>query len=159
MSLSIIVANDENGLIGQDNALPWHLPADLKYFKYMSIGKNIIMGKNTYNSIGGALPNRVNIVISRTETSFDGAVCYKSLEEAIKDYPEAMLIGGAQLYTYAIEKGLVDVVYLTKIHHSFGEGDAYFNPNLNDWKVESEIFNAKDEKNIYDYSYLKYVRK
>jgi len=154
MTISAIVATDENGLIGKFNTLPWHLPADLKYFKQMTTGKTIIMGSNTYISLGKPLPNRKNIVISRNKVDDERIETYSNLEDAISNHPDSFIIGGAQLYKYAIENNLIDVLYLTVIHHDFGKGDAYFQYEKSNWSVNSEIFNKSDELNKYDYTYL-----
>ena len=98
MRLSIVVAMDDNRLIGKDNKLPWHLPADLAYFKKITIGKSILMGRKTYDSIGRPLPNRRNIVITRnTNIVIPGCEVVSNIEQALsitKDEPEVMVIGG-----------------------------------------------------------------
>ena len=117
MRLSIVVAMDDNRLIGKDNKLPWHLPADLAYFKKITIGKSILMGRKTYDSIGRPLPNRRNIVITRnTNIVIPGCEVVSNIEQALlitKDEPEVMVIGGASL----CEQLLPDVsrLYITKI--------------------------------------------
>ena len=120
MRLSIVVAMDDNRLIGKDNKLPWHLPADLAYFKKITIGKSILMGRKTYDSIGRPLPNRRNIVITRNANIvIPGCEVVSNIEQAIsitKDEPEVMVIGGASL----CEQLLPDVsrLYLSLIHIS-----------------------------------------
>ena len=127
MKLSIIVAMDSNNLIGVDNALPWHLPEDLKYFKSVTTGKSILMGRKTYESIGRPLPNRRNIVLTRSlECAYSGVETVNSIEEAIdlcNDDDELMVIGGTSIYKQVM--GRVDTIYLTQIDGEF-VGDSYF---------------------------------
>jgi dihydrofolate reductase len=117
MSLSIIVAIDENYGIGKDNQLPWHLPADLKYFKAVTTGHTVIMGRKTYDSMGKALPNRRNIVISRQKKlDLQDASLVHSLEEAISlcsSDEEVFIIGGAEIFRQAIP--LISSMYITRI--------------------------------------------
>ena len=159
-SLSLIVAMDDNRLIGNKNKLPWHLPADLAFFKRTTMGKPIVMGRKTYESIGKPLPGRRNIVITR-DPAFSAAGCEvaNSIEAAMsltKDDDEVMLIGGASLYQQTIARATQ--LYITRIHHSF-EGDTWFPEiDLREWKaVNREDFEA-DHCNQYAYSFIKYVR-
>lgn len=158
MNISAIVATDINGLIGKGNTLPWHLPADLKYFKEVTTGKTVIMGRNTFLSLGRPLPNRKNVVITSQNLNDERIETFKTLEEAIKNNPDSFIIGGSQIYKYALENNLIDTLYVTLIDHDFGNGDAYFNYDESKWKLVSETNNTKDEKNQYDYSYLKYIK-
>ncbi len=165
MILSIIVAISENNIIGKDNSLIWHLPADMKYFKEKTTGHCVITGRKNYESIPEKfrpLPNRTNIVITRQkEYSAPGAIVMGSIEEAIEKSKqmgdkEVFIIGGAEIYKQSLH--LVDKLYITKIHHSF-EGDAAF-PQLDPaiWKeTKREDFQA-DEKNKYDYSFGEYKK-
>ena len=133
LPLSLIAALGENRVIGVDNNMPWHLPADFKYFKATTLGKPIIMGRKTWDSLGRALPGRLNLVVSRQpELKLEGAEVYPSLEAAVlradewaleQGVDELMLIGGAQLYTQALEHA--DRLYLTRVGLS-PEGDAWF---------------------------------
>ncbi len=127
MSLSIVVAMDKNRLIGKDNKLPWHLPADLAYFKKITTGKSILMGRKTFDSIGRPLPNRRNIVISRnSKTLIDGCEVASSIDQALlitSDEDEVMVIGGASLCEQLLPK--VGRLYITKIEGDF-DGDVYF---------------------------------
>ena len=129
--LSIIVAMSSNRVIGVNNTLPWHLSEDLKHFKSLTVGHTIIMGRKTYDSIGRALPNRRNIVISRNiETSCEGAEVVHSIEDAFsisKNDGEVFVIGGSNIYEQALH--LVDHLYITEIKKSF-LGDAFF-PEIN----------------------------
>ena len=137
--LSLIVAFDQNQLIGSGNALPWHLPADLKHFKALTMGKPILMGRKTFESIGRALPGRDNWVISRSDFAAPDVFHAHSLEEAIartNHHPEVMIIGGASIYEQAL--ALVDRLYITKILHAY-EGDAWFPPvNWAQWQCISQ---------------------
>jgi len=159
-NLSLIWAMDSNRLIGRDNALPWHLPADLAFFKRSTLGKPILMGRKTYQSIGRPLPGRQNIVITR-DPGFSAAGCdiATGIDAALRlsaNAEEVMLIGGASLYEQAI--GRASRLYITRIHGQF-EGDTWFPEfNLDDWNIESrENFDA-DQANPYPYSMVKYVR-
>ncbi|MBH3310555.1 dihydrofolate reductase [Pseudomonas mosselii] len=135
LPLSLIAALAENRVIGIDNSMPWHLPGDFKYFKATTLGKPIIMGRKTWDSLGRPLPGRLNIVVSRQPgLQLAGAEVFASLEEALvraeqwareQGVGELMLIGGAQLYGQALDKGLVNRMYLTRVELS-PEGDAWF---------------------------------
>ncbi len=159
-NLSLIVAMDENRLIGRDNQLPWHLPADLAFFKRTTMGKPIIMGRKTFESIGKPLPGRRNIVITRDPAfSASGCEIVNSIDAALSccaGDEEVMLIGGASLYQQTI--GQATRMYITRIHHRF-DGDTWFPAfECNDWKVETrEDFDA-DQGNTFAYSFVKFVR-
>jgi dihydrofolate reductase len=160
--LSLIWAMDENRLIGNNNGLPWYLPADLAFFKRTTMGKPIIMGRKTFESIGRPLPGRQNIVVTRDSSfSADGCDIANSIDQAMslvsQDAPEAMLIGGASLYLQTLEQA--DALYLTQIHHTF-TGDTWFPEiDMKQWIEDfREDFEA-DEKNIHPHSFMKYVRK
>lgn len=154
MSKKIIVATDEKGLIGKGNTMPWHLPADFKYFKDTTVGSPIIMGSNTFYSLGKALPNRKNIVISSRKLDIERVEIYTTIEEALELYPDCFIIGGAKIYKYTLDNNLVDEIYLTKIHHTFEDGDAYFKYDESKWNITNERLQQQDEKNKYDHSYL-----
>ena len=121
--IKIIAAIGNNRELGKDNALLWHIPADLKRFKKVTTGRTIIMGRNTFESIGRPLPNRKSVIISRnTSYQKDGCEVAHSLEEAIKwvkDQQEVFIIGGAQIYKEAMEKKSVDVLDITQVHENF----------------------------------------
>ncbi len=158
--LSIIVAMDQQRLIGSDNRLPWHLPADLGFFKRTTMGKPIIMGRKTFESIGRPLPGRRNIVVTR-DPDFSAAGCdvVNSIDDALAlcgDDEEAMLIGGASLYAQTIERA--DCLYITQIRHSF-DGDAWF-PEYDQaaWELQKKEDFAADRSNPYPYSFLKFIR-
>lgn len=161
LPLSLIAAHAENRVIGIDNSMPWHLPGDFKYFKATTLGKPIIMGRKTWDSLGRPLPGRLNIVVSRQAgLELAGAEVFASLEEALlraeqwareKGIDELMLIGGAQLYGQALEKGLVSRMYLTRVELS-PEGDAWF-PEFDrgQWTLVSSEAQAEEGKPAYHF--------
>jgi dihydrofolate reductase len=160
--ISLLVATDKNRVIGANNQLPWHLPADLSYFKRVTMGHPIVMGRKTHESIGRALPGRENIVITRNKDYFSqGCKILHSIDEFkafSKEliHEEIFVIGGAKLFNQLMD--FADRLYLTLIEEEF-EGDTYF-PVLNndDWKLISKEKGIKDEKNPYDYYYLVYEK-
>ncbi len=158
---SIIVAQSQNHAIGINNTLPWHLPADLKRFKAITMGHHMIMGRKTYESIGKPLPGRTSIVITRNkDLQYEGCVMAHSLEEAFKiaernNETEAFVIGGADLIKQAIES--CDKLYLTTIHQDF-EGDTFLNELSSEWKVIEHADHTPDEKNLYSYSFITYKK-
>jgi dihydrofolate reductase len=161
--LKILVAFDENRVIGKNNTLIWHLPADLKRFKTLTTGHVIIMGRKTFESIGKPLPNRTTIVISRqADLQIEGAIIAHSVEEAILKAKsvtreDIFIVGGAEIY--ALSLPLADQILVTQLHDIF-EGDAFF-PEipLDTWVVSERERGVTDEKNAYQYSYLTYSRK
>ena len=161
MSVSILVAVSDNGVIGAGNRLPWHLPADLKRFKALTMGHPIIMGRKTFESIGKPLPGRPNIVVTRrAEFQAGGALVAHSLEEAFltsESSDEAFVIGGAEIYRQALPHA--DKIYLTRIHHAF-EGDALlFDIDSAKWKETSRQDFPSGAANPYPHSFLTYVRR
>lgn len=163
MIISLLVAADENNVIGKDNQLPWHLPNDLKYFKNLTWAMPILMGRKTFESIGKALPGRKSIVITRNKNWHQtGVDVVYSIEEAIDvaaatAVKEIFIIGGAEIFNTAFEKA--DRIYLTRIHYQF-EGDVLF-PVLDErqWALTKNHHCKKDEKNIYDHSFQVWERK
>tara|TARA_X000000950_G_C13695022_1_gene569723 strand:- start:285 stop:773 length:489 start_codon:yes stop_codon:yes gene_type:complete len=160
--ITIIAAIAKNNALGKDNDLIWHLPADLKRFKNVTSGHPILMGRNTFESIGKPLPNRTTVIITRNKDYVkEGCLIANSVEEAIElvqDKPEIFIIGGAQVYNYAMKNNLVDALDITQVHHKF-EADAFF-PEIDAdvWQlVKQEDFKA-DDKNIYDYSFLRFEK-
>ncbi|MDP5105965.1 MAG: dihydrofolate reductase [Polaribacter sp.] len=158
--ITIIAAIAKNNALGKNNELIWHLPEDLKRFKKITSGHYILMGRNTFESIGKPLPNRTTIIITRNKNYFkDGCLIANSLEAAIElanKEEKIYIIGGAQIYKYAIENNLADALDITLVHHQF-EADAFF-PEIDDtiWKeTKREDFKA-DEKNKFDYSFISY---
>lgn len=157
--ISMIVAMGENRLIGRDNDLPWHIPADLKFFKATTMGKPMIMGRKTFDSIGRPLPGRRTIVVTRNpDWACEGVEVASSLDDALKlaeGADEVMIVGGAQIYAQALAKA--DRLYVTEVALSL-EGDAYF-PEINDaeWGVVSRENHEAEGKNPA-YSFVVYDR-
>lgn len=158
--ISLIAAIDEQGGIGANNQLLTYLPADLKYFKAATMGKPIIMGRRTYESIGKPLPGRKNIVISSTLKPQAELTVLTSLKLAVdltQNEPEIMIIGGGQLYAEAI--GLASRLYITKIHYQFAADVFFPTIDLATWECKEETMHFQDEKNQHDMSFLIYERK
>ena len=157
----------ENGVIGINNQLPWHLPEDLRYFKQVTMGKPIVMGRKTFESIGRALPGRTNIVISRNAdwlgpegvklvASIDEAIALAESIAVIDGTSELMIIGGAQIYAAAFDKA--DTLYLTKVHAEV-VGDAYFEGfDESQWNLSTKNSFKASGNNPYDYSFCVYQR-
>jgi dihydrofolate reductase len=161
MIISIIVAVAENNVIGNNNALIWHIPHDLKRFKAITMGHPVVMGRKTYESMGKPLPGRENIVISRqTGLSIQGCQIFPSLEKALsflKDKEEIFIIGGGQIYEQALP--LTNRIYLTRIHQSFA-GDTYFPEiQMNKWEIIREETIPVTNEVPFSYSYIDLVRK
>ncbi len=163
MTISIISALAENRVIGNKNALPWHLPADFKYFKETTLNKPIVMGLNTFKSIGAKpLPNRKNIILNDDLDYIppDGCFVAHSIDELlemVKDENEVMICGGASVYRQFLP--LADKLYLTYIHQNF-EGDTSFPEfDINNWEEISRKDHESDEKNLYRYSFVILERK
>ncbi|TEW54409.1 type 3 dihydrofolate reductase [Psychromonas sp. RZ22] len=157
MKISMIVAMAHNRVIGLDNQMPWHLPADLQYFKKTTLGKPVIMGRKTYDSIGRALPGRLNIVVSRDPNlTISGVTCVTSVEQALamaEGTEEVMIIGGATIYEYFLK--VANRLYLTFIDLET-KGDTKFPDYLaqGEWQqVASEEYLA-DEKNAYNLEFV-----
>ena len=162
MKVSLIVAVAENGVIGKDNDLIWHLPKDMRFFKETTMGHHVIMGRKNFESIPHKyrpLPDRTNIVITRqSEYKAEGCIVVDSVEAALEIAKnngdiEPFIIGGGQIYRIALEENLVDKIYLTKVHHSF-EGDTFFPELSSDWKEVNKIENKADEKHKYNYDFI-----
>lgn len=156
--ICLIVARAENGVIGRNNQLPWHLPADLKYFKAQTTGYPVIMGRNTWLSLGRALPNRLNIVVSTKSkpTDLPEAVVWvnsigESLTVAQADLPEKVfIIGGAQLFKATLS--MADLLYLTVIEQTV-EGDVIMPLDLENWTLISSETGNLDEKNTINHRF------
>ena len=156
--LSAIAAMAENRVIGKNNKMPWHLPADLKHFKAVTTGHPVLMGRKTYESIGKPLPNRTNIILTRdTHYTAPDCVIVNNIETALSmanelDMDEVFVIGGAEIYQILLPK--IQRIYLTKIHFKVA-GDAYF-PELNmaEWKKMNSEDHQADVNNAYDYSFI-----
>jgi dihydrofolate reductase len=161
MRLTCVVAVAENGVIGSHNQLPWHLPADLQRFKALTLGKPMIMGRKTYDSIGRPLPGRTSIVISRqAQLEIPGCIVVDSLDAAIAaagDVPEAAVIGGADLFRLALPR--IDIVHLTRVHAQI-PGDIFF-PELDprEWQETLLERHESDARHAYACSFLQLQRK
>lgn len=158
--LSIIVAMAKNRVIGANNTLPWHLPADLKHFKALTMGHHIVMGRKTFESIGKPLPGRTSVVVTRNANyAPPGVIVANSLEAAISSCgndEEIFVIGGAELYRQAIN--LADRIYLTEIDAGI-PGDAYFTEfDSKSWRETGRVSHAPDEKNAYPCHFVIYDR-
>ena len=163
MIVSLIVAVSENGVIGRNNNLIWHLPNDIKFFKNTTIGHHVIMGRKNFESIPHKyrpLPNRKNIIITRNpDYQAEQCIVVNSIENAIKiakknKENEVFIIGGGQIYKLALEANLINKIYLTRVKHSFQEGDTFF-PKLNsDWKETIIKKNKADKKHAYNYDFI-----
>lgn len=163
MTISAIVAISENNAIGKDNQLPWHLPEDLKFFKRTTMGKPVLMGRKTFDSLGRPLPGRLNIVLSRGNVALpESVLLYHSLEEGIdklkdSDSDEVFIIGGGQIFEEAMD--LIDRLYITEVHTTIEGANAFF-PDVDHshWKLVWEEKHHADEKHQYDYTFKQYER-
>ena len=163
MDISIIVAITENNIIGRDNGMPWHLPADLKYFRERTSGHHIVMGRKTFESIGGGrpLPNRISIIITKQKDyKAEGCLIAHSLEEAIeiaKNEDELFIIGGKQIYDQSL--ALANKMYITRIHTSIDGDTSFPQYDENQWEMTSYTERDADEKNVYPLSFLVFEKK
>ncbi|MEH6568475.1 MAG: dihydrofolate reductase [Halioglobus sp.] len=167
MRLCLIAAVAENGVVGNNNALPWHLPGELAYFKRQTLGKPIVMGRKTFESIGRPLPGRTNIVVSRNKSyAPEGVEVVDSLESSLTlaagiartdGQEDLMVIGGAAIYAAALP--LAERLYITEVHAEV-EGDAYF-PEVDwrQWREVSRQRNAAPESDGYDFSFVVFQRR
>ena len=161
--INIIVAADENNAIGRNGDLLCHLPNDLRYFKQITDGHTVVMGRRTFQSLPkGALPNRVNIVItSDKEENYPGCTVVRSLGEAFEKCDgekSIFIIGGGELYRAAFP--MADTLYLTRIHHVFDNADTFFPEiDFSEWELVEEENHEADERHKYAYAFLKYKRK
>jgi dihydrofolate reductase len=159
--VSLILAMSENGVIGVANGLPWHLPAELRHFRAVTMGHPIIMGRKTHESIGRVLPGRRNIVVTRNrQYTSDGVEVTHSVTEAIErcsDTNEIFVIGGAELYSQTIDKA--DRIYLTLVHTRIEGGDTYFqaiSPEI--WRETERVASPADENNPLACEFIVYER-
>ncbi len=156
MRIAIVVAATDDGVIGKDNAIPWRLPDDLKWFKQVTMGKPIVMGRKTYDSIGRPLSGRTNIVISRQgNLTIPGCTVVASLGDAFKfvaDAPEVAVIGGAEFFRQALP--IADTIYLTRVHAKI-DGDVSL-PTFSDseWRETNREAHAADERHAHAFSFL-----
>ncbi|MZI92703.1 type 3 dihydrofolate reductase [Vibrio sp. CAIM 722] len=155
MLISMIAAMANDRVIGKDNQMPWHLPADFAWFKRCTLGKPVVMGRKTYESIGRPLPGRQNIVISRdSNLSIDGVSIVSSIDEALTlaaDADEVMIIGGGSIYQACLAKA--DKLYVTEIHADI-DGDTHFPDWGGNWRETHRESYQADEKNKYDMSFV-----
>jgi dihydrofolate reductase len=157
----MIAAVAENNALGKNNDLLWHLPLDFKRFKEITSGHHIIMGRKTFESFPKPLPNRTHVIITRQKDfKHDGCIVVQDIEKAIAVCPkedDLYIIGGGEIYKQFIH--LADQLDITRVHNSF-EADVYFpeiDPEI--WELTSEIFNPKDEKHLFDYTFQTFGRK
>lgn len=157
MRIAMIAAMAKNNVIGKDNDMPWHLPDDLKFFKSKTLGKPVIMGRRTFESIGSRpLPNRPNVVISRNpDIQIEGAEVYTSIEQALSQFQgedEVIIMGGGQLYREMLPKA--DRLYLTLIDAEL-DGDTFFPPWQElAWKTLESVKHGVDEKHAYAFEFI-----
>ncbi len=160
MQINIIAAVDKNRAIGYQNKLLYWLPNDLKRFKQLTTGHTIIMGRNTFGSLPkGALPNRRNIVLSRSLRELPGCEVYPTLNDALaacQTDEEVYIIGGGSVYRQAINKA--DRLCLTEVNDEAQEADSWFPAYDEGWVEESRENHLRDERHAYDYSFVDYVR-
>ncbi|WP_121639817.1 dihydrofolate reductase [Virgibacillus sp. Bac330] len=161
--ISLLLAMDKNRVIGVNNGLPWHLPKDLRFFKEKTINQTVIMGRKTYESIGKPLPNRRNVILTKTKRDFPKDIeVIHNLQTVLQwneKHPEQeyFIIGGAHVFEQILPNA--DRMYITWIDYSF-KGDTYF-PSFSEqnWKLTSKVKGEKDDKNPYEYYFLQYDRK
>ncbi len=159
--ISFLVAMDENRVIGLNNDMPWHLPADLAYFKKTTTGHTIIMGRKTYESIGRPLPNRKNVILTRDQNyKAENCIVIHSVDEALAlmndNDEEYFVIGGTEIFQQLLP--YADRLYITHIYETFA-GDTYFPPfDSEEWKIVSREQGIRNEKNPYDYEFLIYEK-
>ncbi len=163
MKASLIVAVAENGVIGRNGGLPWRLSADLQHFKKTTMGHHLIIGRRTWDEVGKPLPGRSMVVVTRSrDFSADGATVVHSIEEALEvaaGDDEPFIGGGAYIYRLALEKELVDRLYITRVR-AVVEGDTFFPEiDLEQWALRSESLTEADEKNEYACSFEVFERK
>ena len=164
--VSLIVAASENKVIGKDNDLAWVLPLDLKYFKDTTKEHFVIMGRKNFESIPEKyrpLPNRTNVIVTRNaDFKADNCLVVSSIEKALElakqaNDQEPFIIGGGQIYKYAIENNLVNKVYLTRVH-AHVEGDTYFEDLNEDWRLISSNTHKADHRHAFDFTFLVYQK-
>ena len=152
--ISLVVAAADNGVIGRDNALPWHLPDDLKRFKRITLGKPVVMGRKTYESIGKPLPGRQNIVVTRDPNyRRDGVDVVHDVAGAVRaadDQPEIMVIGGAELFALFLPRAAR--VHLTRVHAEV-PGDVFWSPLDDSWRLVESERHAVDERHAHAMSF------
>jgi dihydrofolate reductase len=156
---SIVVAYDQNHGIGAANDLLWqrNLPADLAHFKALTTGGTVVMGRKTYESIGRPLPDRQNIVVSRSDFTAPGVLTVHSLEDAYKAAEhKVFVIGGGEIFAQALPD--VDTVHVTEVHQSFPNATVFFPTLGSEWHETQRVPHHADERNLYDYDFVTYKR-
>ena len=161
MTISLIAAMGKGRIIGIENRLPWRLPADMKHFRALTIGKAVLMGRKTFDSIGKPLAGRTNIVVSQDPKFHpEGVTVARSIAEALPaedSTDEIMVIGGASFYAQLLPRA--QRLYITEIHHDFS-GDAYFPAwNPTEWHEIAREDHIADGDNIYPYSFVTLIRR
>jgi dihydrofolate reductase len=158
MTISLLAALDRRNAIGKGNALPWHLPADLKRFKAMTLGKPVLMGRKTAESLGRALPGRRNLVLTRSgRVPFDGMEAIASLDDALALGGEVCVIGGGEIFSLTLP--MATHLYLTHVDTIVEGADAFF-PEFDPraWRVTSREAHAPDGKHAFAFEFVDYVR-
>ena len=159
-NLSLIAAISENGVIGRDNKLPWHMPADLAHFKRLTMGKPVLMGRRTWESLPGILPHRTHVIFTRDRDYVaEGGFVVHSIQQAIDfagDAEELMVVGGANLYAQTLP--LASRMYLTIVHDHFDGDTAFPDYEKADWREVSREQHDSDERNPHAYSFLIFER-
>ena len=161
MTISFVVAYDRNRAIGKDNKIPWRLPDDMKHVYQLTVGKPLIMGRRTWQSIGRPLPKRTSIVLTRDRAfTCDGCLIARTPDEAMKlagDVPEIIIFGGSRVFEDFLPRA--DRIYLTEVDADVG-GDTFFPPlDPSDWEVTEAVEHPADERHPYDFSFLTLDRK
>lgn len=165
MKISLVVAASENNAIGKNNQLLWHLPNDLSFFKNITWGMPVVMGRKTFESINSKpLKGRMNLIITRQKGfTAEGVIVVHDLEDAAyaateNNYKELMVLGGGEIYKEAIQ--VADKIYLTRVHHVFEDADTFF-PVIHekDWQLISNTDYPADEKHVYPYSFQVWEKK
>ncbi len=154
MNLEMIAAIDQNRAIGFGNAMPWHLPDDLKHFRRMTLDKTVLMGRKTFLSIGRALPKRRNLVLTRDPGfTASGIEIVHSLQDALTLEPDLMVIGGGEIYSLCLS--LATTLHLTFVDTAIPQADAFF-PNFNqkEWQEISRIHHLADEKHDFNFDWV-----
>lgn len=159
MTVTLIAAVASNGVIGNDNRMPWRLPADMKFFVRETLGKPVLMGRKTFESLGKPLKDRTNVILSRSlQEAPEGCELVGSIPEALERYAgeDLMVIGGADIYAQTLR--YADKLLITEIGQLF-EGDAYF-PDFDrqEWTLTSREEGVQDEKNVYPFAFCTYER-
>ena len=164
MKFSLIVAVSDDNVIGQKNSLPWHLPADLKFFKQHTMGKPVLMGRKTFESLGKPLPGRLNLVLTGSPDFRvpEGVLMYHDLDAAMKrleqeQVEEVFIIGGGKIFESCLP--FLDRMYITRVHGKFPEGDVFF-PSIDHahWKLTWEEKHEIDEQHRYSFTFQQYER-